>query len=116
MQYIDIIPKTVEEVVVPLITSCLENYPVDRPTAEEVCDQLETLVVNRSCTLPDNLLKAQLELQKAQQKVEICTAELQKARSELHSKVQDELDTLRSEMSRLQVFSDHPACNLQVIP
>ena len=45
-QYLDKVHKVVEDVMVPLIVSCLENLPFDRPTIMEVCDQLETLVVN----------------------------------------------------------------------
>ena len=55
---------------VPLIVSCLENFPFDRPTIMEVCDQLETLIINREQSIPDNLLQAQLMLQEAQNEVE----------------------------------------------
>lgn len=118
IQYIDKIAETVEEVVVPLITSCLENRAVDRPTAEEVCDQLETLVFNRASTLPGNMLKAQLALQNSQQQVESQAAELQRVRAKLldkNTKLEKEMEVLRLEMSKLQVLSNHPASNLQVL-
>lgn len=121
MQYINRVPSTVKDVVIPLVTSCLENDPVDRPTAEEVCDQLETLVVNRKCTLPDNLLEAHLVLQETQQKVEQQVMELGEReielgdkKSQLQSKtvkleaVNLELSQLMLETSQLQLFSDLP--------
>ena len=46
---------------VPLIVSYLENLPFDRPTIMEVCDQLETLVVNREQSIPDDLLQMMLQ-------------------------------------------------------
>ena len=45
-QYFEKVNKVVEDVMVPLIASCLGNLPFDRPTIMEVCDQLEMLVVN----------------------------------------------------------------------
>ena len=68
----------------------------------EVCDQLETLVVNREQSIPDNLLQAQLMLQEAQSEVERQT-------SELHDK-DVEVEALRSEMSKMQVTAPH-ACS-----
>ena len=56
-QHLNKVPESVEDVMVPLITNCLENVPVDRLIAEEVCGQLETLVVNRQTTIPDSLLR-----------------------------------------------------------
>ena len=94
-QYLDKVHKVVEDVMVPLIVSCLETLPFDRLTIMEVCDQLETLVVNREQSIPDNLLQAQLMLQEAQSEVERQT-------SELHDK-NVEVEALRSEMSKMQV-------------
>ena len=94
-QYLDKVHKVVEDVMVPLIVSCLENLPFDRPTIMEVCDQLETLVVNREQSIPDNLLQAQLMLQRARSEVERQT-------SEVHDK-DVEMEALRSEMSKMQV-------------
>ena len=37
-QYLDKVHKVVKDVMVPLIVSCLENLPFDRPTIMEVCD------------------------------------------------------------------------------
>ena len=80
---------------VPLIVGCLENLPFDRPTIMEVCDQLETLVVNREQSIPDNLLQAQLMLQEAQSEVE-------RRATELRDK-DVEMEALRSDMSKMQV-------------
>ena len=119
-QYLDGVPKAVEEVAVPLIASCLENHPANRPTAEEVCDQLETLVVNRKCTLPDNLLEAHIVLKKAQQQIKGQAGELQQIKSELLNnkaklqKQSTEVESLTLELSKLQVSSSHQFSNLQV--
>ena len=94
-QYLDKVHKVVEDVMVPLIVSCLENLPFDRPTIMEVCDQLETLVVNREQNIPDNLLQVQLMLQEAQSEVE-------RQASKLHDK-DVEMEALRSKMSKMQV-------------
>ena len=120
-QYINKVPDTIKDVMLPLITSCLENDPIDRPTAEEACDQLETLVVNRKCTLPDNLLEAHLVLQETRQKVERQTTELSEKDPELKNKTSQiqnltvklqevtlELRQLKLEKSQLQLFSDLP--------
>ena len=64
-----------------------------------MCDQLETLVVSREQSIPDNLLQAQLMLQEAQNEVERQT-------SELHDK-DVEMEALRSEMSKMQVTAPH---------
>jgi len=96
-QYLDRVPKTVEDVIVPLIKGCLENIPSDRPNAELVCDQLETLVVNRENTLPDNLLQAQLMLQENDHQIKSLTVELQNKDAEVKA--------LRSDISKLQINS-----------
>ena len=98
-QYLDKVHKVVEDVIVPLIVSCLENLPFDRPTIMEVCDQLETLVVNREQSIPDNLLQAQMMLQEPQSDVERQT-------SELYDK-DVEMEALRCEMSKMQVTAPH---------
>ena len=97
--YLDKIPEVLEDVMVPLIASCLENVPADRPTIMEVCDQLETLVVNREQSIPDNLLQAQLMLQEAQSEVERRTAEL--------CDKDVEMKALRSDMSKMQAVTSH---------
>ena len=120
-QYINRVPDVIKDVMVPLIASCLENDPVDRPTAEGVCDQLETLVVNRKCTLPDNLLEAHLVLQECQQTVEQQAVRLKEMDNKLSSnksqlqsdaiKLQAadlELSQLKLETSKLRLFSDLP--------
>ena len=94
-QYLDEVHKEVEDVMVPLIKRCLENLPLDRPPIMEVCDQLETLIVNRKQSIPDDLLKAQLMLQEAQSEVERQTSELQDKDVKIKG--------LRSENSKMQV-------------
>ena len=98
-QYLDKVHKVVEDVMVPLIVSCLENLPFDRPTIMEVCDQLETLVVNREQSIPDNLLQAQLMLQEAQ-------SEMERRATELRDK-DTEMEALRCDMSKMQVTAHH---------
>ena len=98
-QYLDKVHKVVENVMVPLIVGCLENLPFDRPTIMEVCDQLETLVVNREQSIPDNLLQAQLMLQEAQ-------SEMERQATELRDK-DVEMEALRSDMSKMQVTAHH---------
>ena len=66
-----------------------------------MCEQSETLVVNREQSIPDNLLQAQLMLQEAQSEVERQT-------SELHDK-DVEVEALRSEMSKMQVTTPNIA-------
>ena len=85
-QYLDKIHKAVKDKVAPLIVRCLKNLPSDRPTIMEVCDQLETLVVNKQ-SLPDNLLQAQQLLQEMTRQI--------------HSR-DVEIETLRSNVTKLQ--------------
>ena len=78
-------------------------------------------MVNRKCTLPDNLLEAHLVLQGAQQKEEQQAVELREKDVELNSKksqiksqtvklqsVNLELCQLKLETSQLKLFSDLP--------
>ena len=127
-QYLENVPKSVEDVIVPLITTCLENVPVDRPTAEEVCDQLETLVVNRQSTLPDNLLEAQLKLQEVLNQVDDQAETIDTKDTELHNQT-SELDSqqvsiqqlqmetlkLKQKVSELEVFADLPPRQVHII-
>ena len=98
-QYLDKVPKVLEDKMVPLIVSCLEDVPADRPTIMEVCDQLETLVVNREQSIPDNLLQAQLMLHEAQSEVE-------RQATELRGK-DVEMKVLRNDMSKMQTVTSH---------
>ena len=82
-KYFDKVPKEVEDVVVPLITSCLEYFPNDRPSAEQACDQLETLIVNREHQFPDNMLQKHLLLKELQDKVAEKSAEI----DDLHTRL-----------------------------
>jgi len=120
-KYLDKVPKSVEDVIVPLITNCLENDPLDRPTAAEVCNQLETLVVNRQSTLPDNLLEAQLRLQEVLVQLDSQVETVNTKETQLHSQSSDldsqqttiqqlQMETLelKQKLSELEVFADLP--------
>lgn len=90
-KYLEKIPKEVEDIVVPLIASCLEYFPNDRPSAEQAYNQLETLIVNREHQFPDNMLHKHLLLKELQDKVsqsstEVNDLQTQLAQSQLASK------------------------------
>jgi len=87
-QYFSAVPKEIEDVLVPLIGSCLENLPFDRPTANTVCNQLEAVADNRAHTLPDNLLQAQVMLYDTK-------CQLENQASIIHDK-ETEIESLRS--------------------
>ena len=57
-QYFGAIPKEVENVMVPLIESCLDNLVFDRTTASKVCNHLLPLVLNTFNQIA-NLLQVQ---------------------------------------------------------
>ena len=84
-KYLGKVPKPIEDVAVPLIVSCLENLPDDRPNAEEVCDQLETLIVNskHTSTLPEDMLQNYLLLNKLQNEVTEKTTEIENLQKKL---------------------------------
>ena len=83
VKYLDKVPKEVEEIIVPLITSCLEYFPIDRPSAEQACDELETLIVNRKHQFPDNMLHKHLLLKELQDKVAQTSAEIDDLQTQL---------------------------------
>ena len=90
-KYLDKIPKEVEDIVVPLIASCLEYFANDRPTAEQACNELETLIVNRKHQFPDNMLHKHLLLKELQDKAaqnctEINELQMQLMQAKLASK------------------------------
>ena len=90
-KYLDKVPKELEEIIVPLIENCLEYFPDIRPSAEQACDQLETLIVNRKHQFSDNMLHKQLllnELQRrvTQNSVEINDLQTRLAQSQLANK------------------------------
>ena len=82
-KYLDKVPKEVEDIIVPLITSCLEYFPIDRPSAEQACDQLETLIANRKHQFPDNMLHKHLLLKELQDKVAQKSAEIDDLQTQL---------------------------------
>ena len=91
-KYLGQVPKPVEDVAVPLIVSCLENLPDDRPNAEEVCDQLETLVINgkHTSTLPEDMLQNYLLIDKLQNGISQKTSEIENLQNNL-SKLQSQV-------------------------
>ena len=111
-RYLNKVPKLVERVMIPLITSCLDNVPVDRPSAEEVCDKLETMVMERQSTLPDNFLQAQLRLQEVSLQVESQTTELDYVETELAKKT-TELQLLSSELNVMELKKETPVNSYQ---
>jgi len=84
-KYLDKVPKEVEEIIVPLIANCLQDFPSERPSAEEACDQLETLIVNREYhgQLPDNVLHRHSLLKELQDKVARKSAEIDDLQTQL---------------------------------
>ena len=82
-KYLDKVPKEVEDITVPLITSCLEYFPNDRPSAEQACDELETLIVNRKHQFPDNMLHKHLLLKELQDQVAQNSSEINELQTQL---------------------------------
>ena len=101
-QYLRAIPTAVQDVMLPIITACLENNPNNRPSVASICEQLESLITNRNFTLPESTLHAQLMLQEAKQEVKNHAVKLCSKGAELLSKTA-ELEKLKAEMSKLQI-------------
>lgn len=101
-QYLRAIPTAVEDVMLPIITACLQNSPDNRPSVASICDQLASLITDRKFTLPESMLHVQLMLQEAKQDVKNHTVKLCSKGAELLSK-SAELEELKTEMSKLQI-------------
>ena len=101
-EYLKTVPETVSDIIVPIIISCLENIPNDRPIVEEICDQLETLVVNRKYTLPESMLHAYLMLQETKQEVKEQAIKLISKDIEIQMK-DATMEKLMCEMSQLKI-------------
>ena len=101
-QYLRAIPTAVQDVMLPIITACLENNPNNRLSVASICDQLESLITDRKFTLPESTLHAQLMLQEAKQEIKNHTIKLCSKGTELLSK-SAELEELKAEMSKLQI-------------
>ena len=109
-EYLNTVPDKVSDVIVPIIITCLENIPNDRPTAEEICDQLETLVVNRKYTLPASMLHAYLMLQEAKQEIKEQAIKLTSKDIEAQTK-DAAMEKLVCEVSQLKVASSGSQIN-----
>ena len=110
-QYFERIDRSRSDVLIPLIESCLNNLPKNRPSIVRVCDQLEGQLVDREHTSSNELTMSIL-----QQEIQLKDAELQGKDAEIQRK-SDEiqhlttslhdkdviLETLRSDMSKLQI-------------
>jgi len=101
-EYLKRVPDTVSDVIVPIIITCLENIPNDRPIVEEICDQLETLVINRKYSLPESMLHGHLMLQEARQEVKEQAIKLISKDVEVQMK-DAAMENLMFEMSQLKV-------------
>ena len=82
-KYLDKVPKEIEDIIIPLIKNCLEYFPNDQPSAEQACEQLETLIVNRKWQFPDNMLHKHLLLQELQDKVAQKSSEINDLQTQL---------------------------------
>ena len=101
-QYLRAIPTAVQDVMLPMITACLENNPNNRPSVGSICEQLESLITNSNFTLPESTLHAQLMLEEAKQEVKNHVVKLCSKGAELLSKTA-ELEKLKDEMSKLHI-------------
>ena len=92
-RYLKAVPKEVEEMIAPLIRRCLENHPGSRLNAEELCKQLEPLVINGKYQLAENkgsqsveINDLQMQLIQSQTKVARKCAEIDDLQSQLEEK------------------------------
>ena len=119
-QYFERIDRSRSDVLIPLIESCLNNLPKNRPSIVRVCDQLEAQLVDREPTSSNDLIVSALqqeilqkntvlqqkdtELQWKDAEIQRKNAEIQHLSTMLHDK-DVMLKTLRSDhdMSKLQI-------------
>ena len=87
-KYFDGIDRSMSDVLIPLIESCLSNLPKNRPSVVRVCDQLEGQLVNRETVSTNELTVSALQQELQQKDVEIQQkdSEIQKKDSELQMK------------------------------
>ena len=136
-QYFERIDKTNSDVLIPWIKSCLSNLPKNRPSIVRVCDQLEGQLVDRRRTSTNELTLSALqqeiqqkiaELQRKVDEIQRKDVEIQRKNDEIQRKdvemlrknaeinylgtaLHDKdlmLDTLRSDMSKLQITTSNP--------
>ena len=115
-QYFERIDRSRSDVLIPLIENCLSNLPKNRPSIVRVCDQLEGQLVDKEHTLSNELILSVLQQEIKQKDDELRrnyiemqkkNAEIQLLTSSLHDK-DVILETLRSDMSKLQIRTTSP--------
>ena len=130
-QYFERIDRNRSDVLIPLIESCLSNLPKNRPSIVRVCDQLEGQLVyslrehtsNNELTMSAlqqeiqqkdvELLRKDNEIQGKSGEIERKDFEIQRKNAEIHhltTALHDKhmmLETLRSDISKLQITTSH---------
>lgn len=105
-QYLETVPDVVGDVIIPIVTTCL-GIPKDRPNSEEICDQIETLVVKREYTLLESMLHAHLILQETRQEIEAQAVKIASKNVALQKNAAA-MDKLMSELSQLKMKPPEP--------
>ena len=111
-QYFERIDRSRSDVLIPLIESCLSNLPKNRPSIVRVCDQLEGQLVDReSVSTNESTVSAlQQEIQQKDTEIQRRDTEIQRLTTALRDK-DVTLETLRSDMSRLQITTSQSLPN-----
>ena len=139
-KYFERIDRSRSDMLIPLIESCLSNLPKNRPSIVKVCDQLEVQLVDRETistnelTVPalqqelrqkdaeiqgkdselerkDNEIQQNYrEIQRNYNEIQRKNTEIQHLSTALHDK-DVTLETLRADMSKLQITTSHPLPN-----
>ena len=125
-RYFERIDRSRSDVLIPVIESCLTNLPKNRPSIVRVCDQLEgQLVDNERTSINELTLSAlQQEIQQKSAEIQRNHTEIQRKDGEIqrnYSEIQQlttalhdkdvMLETLRSDMSKLQITTSHSLPN-----
>ena len=139
-KYFERIDGSRSDVLIPLIESCLSNLPKNRPSIVRVCDQLEGQLVDRESvstnelsvsTLQQELRQKDAEIQRKDSELERKDNEIQRNYNEIqrnYNEIQRKnteiqhlatalhdkdvtLETLRADMSKLQITTSHPLPN-----
>ena len=139
-KYFERIDRSRSDVLISLIESCLSDLPRSRPSILKVCDQLEGQLVDRKTistnestvsALQQELLQKDAEIQRKDNEIQRKDGEIQRKDGEIQRK-DDEilrknteiqhlttalhdkdvtLETLRADMSKLQITTSHPLPN-----
>ena len=115
-RYFEKIDRSRSDVLIPLIESCLSNLPKNRPSIVRVCDQLEAQLVDNECTSGNDMIVSMLqqEIQMKDDEIQRNYSEIQQLTIALHDK-DVMLETLRSDMSKLQISTSHFKVSKQCI-